>query len=323
MVATIGPEERDLSRITFVTRQAIDLINSGLKLGITQDLYIYIDGANGSDSNDGLSTARPLKTIQAGVTLAGRYGVIVQGFGSPIQAGPFIYVVVQGGQTYNESIVFGRIDGAYAESSAYVIGSQVLVVNGGAGPQAANISLTGAPVIDSNGGVACFYTESQNWAIRGLKLQNSPVGPKGDCVFSDNTGFINVWEVEWGTTDGYHMIAQAGGRIVHYRDQIISGGAKGHRAVKQGGIIQGPAGQTETFSVANLPFTDAFEVGEGWGGIWTGTITYAGNSASVIGIKYRLDGTCVLDTRSAIGTVGGHQPAGSIAGVLSDNAVFK
>ncbi len=279
--------------------------DSGLRLGIEADLNIYVNGTTGSNSNSGLTAAKGKLTIQAAVNLAARYGVIIAGDGPASAAGPFVTVNVAAG-TYNETVVLPKISGAYALYSMILLGDTTTPSN---------------VVINAPGTPGCIYTESMDWKVHGFKFTNTGAAAEAACVYADNGGMINTGKCEYGIiTNGYHLFARAGGRIIEYEDQLISAGARSHWQIQAGGIIQAPSGKTITLT-GTPNFSYSFAGGGGGGVIWCGGITFVGGAT---GTRYLPYGNAVVDTSNLPHSAGGgaNYLPGNGAGVLATGGQY-
>jgi len=116
---------------------------------------IYVDGANGNDTNDGLSWTTAKKTIQAGLDVAGNSGWTVL-----------------------------VADGTYKE-----VGNKDLDFNG----KAIHLNSVGGAancIIDCNNSGRGFYFhsgETNNAIVEGFTIQNGSVGIDGGAVFCEGS----------------------------------------------------------------------------------------------------------------------------------------
>lgn len=223
---TLSPGETSIQRIVTIIRQVVQYMQNTRKP--TTGLTIYIDPVNGKTSNDGLSFATALKTIQAGVHL----------IASTIDA--------NGGRA-NITLA----DGTYTAgaSSEQMVGQFGCTIAGQVGHSA-------AVIINVPDGLTGFATRDYGE----FSLDNMTI-VGGVNSFGVTAGQFGILDINAGVVfgsfgaGGIHVLSDELGSVNLSGNYAITGGAANHVKASNGGIVQGIA--TVPIS-AGLTFTDCF-----------------------------------------------------------------
>lgn len=189
--------------------------NLGAREQLNADRTYYVDGTNGSDSNDGLTTGTAFATIQKGVDVAATldlsiYDVIIQ--------------IANG--TYNEVVVLKTLSGA----------GKCILRGDPASPN--NVTISSAGPISTSGYQGLYLLD-------GLTIQSSGRGIN-IAGFGAKLDFQNII---FGTASGSaHIRASLGAQVSAVGDYEINGGADRHLFISDAGIAYWNGGYTLTLT---------------------------------------------------------------------------
>ena len=228
---------------------------------LTADRTYYVDGTNGSDSNDGLSTgAGAFATIQKAVDVAS--GLII---------GAQTVTISVADDTYSENVTLGAIP------------SGKIIIEG-------NTS-TPANCIISGGSSACVQAAGTygQWAIRGFRLNGTNFGLQA------NGGGLEFDFIDFNNT-GNHIDARNFGVLDKIdgasQTYTISAGAAHHVRAASSSFIN-ISGANVTVG-ASLTFSTAFARARFASVLVANSITFSTTTAT--GTRYDIDGNGVIHT---------------------------
>ena len=224
----------------------------------------YVNFGSGADTNDGLSTQTPFKTIRKGIAMALSFNQ--NGFDVNIRCA----------------------DGISADSATYcppLNGSGFINIYG-------NVSNPDACRINSSAG-SCFVVGGPNYRISGFALAASHVvsGDATCCVWAAS-GSVYCYALNF--TGAYNgMMTASGGRLIAVGPFHVSGVAAHFMGTDSGMCgSQEPGYPTVTFDSATQ-FTQGFAVA-GRGGVTTALFTALPGFANVVGPKFLASGNGVI-----------------------------
>jgi hypothetical protein len=197
---------------------------------LTANRTYYVDGTNGSDSNNGLAagSGNAFATWQKAIDTACALDISI-----------YSVTISVADSTYTDPVVLKRYTGA---------GSMTITGNTGS-PANVLISTTG-------GGQAVAAVNCGGWTIQGCKIQTTT---SGSGISAQGTTFLNLNGVHFGAiASPYYSISSALNAIVNITgNYTISGGSSGgnHLRAQQNGAIISNAGLTIT-----LTGTPAFSI---------------------------------------------------------------
>jgi hypothetical protein len=251
------------------TAGSVEAVLAASRQLLSGNLNLYVNASTGSDSNNGLSSAAPLLTLQKainilyqGYDLAG-YTVTINATGA-FTAGAFLAGLVPGSSGAS-GIVF---DFAAGSSVTISSGDNFTCTGGG-------YSITGLVTI----------TNTDSSAGNGYGLN----------AFSGGTILISSGSaVTFGACAGAHMVAD-GGYINIDGSYTISGNAPFHLFPFNGGIIQWPSESALTATLSGTPAFTAFAFANTQGLIFAPhtLVTFSGAAS---GSRYSVTLNSVINT---------------------------
>lgn len=258
------------------------------------DLTLHVDGANGSDSNDGLTQATAVQTILRAYTIL-RKCYNTGGVNSNIQLYP---------ATYSEKVFISakeflgelRIKGNYSDPTGYIIqgdgtgsGAAIEVTNG------AVVTVGGLYLKCSNGG-GCINTYSGGIAtIEALTTMEPGLGNVG--LYAQAGGHIDVQNrINFVNSCNYFMYANSGKiRFIANATPVF---------------VSGNPTVVSSVAAVNTGTIDINTVASPW--TVTGTVT---------GIRYKVENNGVINTNAGIGSVPNYFP-GTVSGTTARGGVY-
>jgi len=243
---------------------------------------LYVDGALGSDLNDGTSSgAGAFATIQKGINVASKE-YDLQGFDLTIS-------VAAG--TYAENIELWPLTG----------GGRCIVLGDAVTP--ANV------VIDPASGTAVnvpgvgFRDLASTYRFDGVKIIAT-----SDTGFYVRSGTVELANIDFGAAD-QHVLAEASGVVVFDDDYTVSATANIHLWTRRGGTI--------ILNTLTATFNSVTWAIRGWWAQWLGRIIVVGtvaNAGTATGQKHLAERNGVIDgTASAPGSTAGTTATGGQA----------
>jgi len=244
---------------------------TGVRATLTGATTFYVNVNTGSDSNNGLTSGTPWKTIQHAVTtISNTYDLA--GFNCTIQLA----------------------DGTYPESvslTSYVGRGQL----GHSGPILiqGNVGSPGNVVVSAPANWCFLSTETglYEWDLSGMTLVSPGIG-----VYADVGGWISLSNVVFGACTNAHMLA-SGGIVELSGNYTITGNSACHiQAQSHGQVLFGGAGAL-TCTLTGTPAFTTFAFANSLGIISApaGTVTFSG---SATGVRYNSTLNSVINTNS-------------------------
>jgi hypothetical protein len=279
-----APTNADLTQLL---KAIFGIMNSRL-LQAPRDYYV--NGITGSDANDGLSAAKPFKTLQKAQDTLVRFNL--NGFNVTVHVAPATY----------SKLYVGSIGGY----------GTVSYVGDTANP--ANC------VIACPAGAAVLAVGTGDYQFHGFKLSSAATAPgeASTCFTAWGTATLVLGSIEFGSAVDCHMLASNGGYMGCFGPFRVTGNASQHIRTESGGRIL-----NTTYAPALLaltipnPITVNYWAWLGSGVIIAkyGTITGAAN---VTGIKYGVTQNGILDVMGG----GVNYLPGTVAGAVSSGGQY-
>ena len=191
--------------------------SGGVREQLTASRTYYVNGTNGSDGNDGLSSGGAFKTIQKAIDTVAALDIGIYDVTINVAAG-----------TYSENVQLKKI-----------IGSGSVTLLGDTGTPA-NVSI--AP---SSGHAVVASAAGDRWTLAGFRL--APVSGGHSLIVEKGT-FLSFHALDFAAApSGYIHILISSARVDVVGDYAISGGAYSHWKVDESGTLYA-AGRTITLS---------------------------------------------------------------------------
>jgi hypothetical protein len=298
--AILRPDGSTLRRGDLLKGEVAELVFDGTnfyKIGLsgltlTAPRTYYVDGANGSDANDGLQpgAGHAFGTVQKAVDTAQVFNL--NGFQITIQVADMI-------ATNYDPVTLPLINGS----------GSISIVGNPSNPSNVHIHANAGPAVTCN---------SPGYSLIGVQLSSSArdlvnLRPSTG-VWGIGTCNINVQNIVWGACADNHMIASTGVITIGGTQRIV-GGSGSHYLVSFGGKVITTSGPTTPVLVipsAVSITTFAVVVQSSLLSAVYGSITGAGN---VTGAKYSASGNSIIDTNAqGINYLPGSTPGGLATG---------
>lgn len=251
-------------------------------------LTFYVSTA-GSDSNDGLSAATPLLTVNQAITLAAEnYDLTGTTIQIILAAGTYGAVTVNGNNIRAPVSIVGA--GSSSTTITSAVSASIYVVNG------ANCSLSGITLTNTTPSAPDY--SAGNYSI--ISASGGSISIGSDINFGSNASGAHMWAYDGGRIGAVSQGSGAG------RNYTISGGGSIHYRASVGGSILLP---DSTVTIIGTPnFTGAFAVVDVGGLVSVYNNTYSG---SATGGRYSAVGNGVIQTNGGGATYLPGNSAGS------------
>jgi hypothetical protein len=242
-----------------VIQKLIDLVKSalGLREVLTANRTYYVDGALGSDSNDGLSSgAGAFATLQKAVDVV-----------TALDTSIYDVIIQLADGTYTGGALFS---GPWGGAGSIVIQGNV------ADDDAVIISTTSDHCVKNTGTLPAILK------IQYVKMQTTTVG---NCIGNEGIGEIHFKNVVFGDCANYHIYAAAPGAAIRSRaNYAIEGNCQRHMDARFGGLVD-TGGRTIDFrsnSDCSIQFAQAFVLGT----LIANGMTFNDNGYTLTGQRY-------------------------------------
>jgi hypothetical protein len=243
----------------------------------------YVDGTNGSDSNDGLTTATAFATIQKALDTTVTWNQ--NGFGVTINVAAGVY----------DGTVLPALNGS---GGCTIVGS---------GTGTCTISGVNKSAVIQNGGV---------YEISNFALTASGVSPPGDHVagIQSNQGMIIIHDIKFLACVGPHLEVLTVSQVAMTGPIEIAGSALSHLQVEWGGKITSDQDPYKPVLTISAPVTFGTFALANNASMIIATYQSITGSANVTGKKYDATGNSVINTGADInylpGTIAGTTATG-------------
>ncbi|MCA1452120.1 hypothetical protein I6F35_02685 [Bradyrhizobium sp. BRP22] len=277
-----APTNADLTQLL---KAIFGIFNSRL---LTTPREYWVDGVAGNDANDGLSAAKPFKTLQKAQDTLVRFNL--NGFDVTVHVAPATYA----------KLTVGSISGS----------GNVTYIGDTTTPSNCTISSPlGACIIGTGTGKYWFY----GFKVTALDGQ---LGNYGIGVVTYGTATIGLGPMEFGYCKDGHLWASNGSYIGVYGPVRITGNAAAHMLTDSGGRVLYDVVNKPMINIVNpITVSQWANVGSGIIGAAYGTITGFGN---VTGKKYDVSRNGILDTLGG----GVNYLPGTVAGTTSTGGQY-
>lgn len=260
----------------------ITLGNSRIRLfGNTS---FFVNGAGGSDSNNGLTVGTAFQTIQRAFT-------VLQNL---YDFNGFVATVSIAAGTYAAG---GQLNGA---------------IPGLTGPSSLLVTTSGGTVTVNGVGAAFGANQASMFALNSsaLVLNCTTSGGLGAAVSAAGGSLIHILSTPtFGTCGTDHVIAATGGQVAYFAPETISGGAPNHFRSHSGGQIRANGVAATLNGTPN--FSNAFAVADECG-VLEG-VGYTVVSGTATGIRYAAISNGVINAGGGGANVFPGNAAGSVA----------
>lgn len=248
-------------------------VSLGGRERLAGDRTYYVNGATGSDANDGHSAATAFATIQKAATVA-----------SQIDLNAFTVTIEVAAGTYTENITLAPL----------VAGKAILKGD----------TVTPSNVEISGGSGNCIKAEglTAQWKVEGFKLTGTHVGV--EC----SGGFIELGVMEYATTGVVQVRANFGGTVRMLSNYTISASAQEHIRGANGAVL---IGFNLTVTLSGTPnFSSAFARVQNAGFLRHSGMTFSGTAT---GKRYQAESQGGISTEGGGANYFPGSSAGSVA----------